>query len=577
MNPLDYSKFLREEESNVPAPHEQPPSTEGVSRAGSDYERATRYVAKVPGSLEGQRNQTLNGLAYCLCERFSDLTEDEHRMLCQRFNAKCIPPLPELEAVNTMKSAWRGCHEKGEVGSKQKPPRSKREGTGTSVGESVPCPKRAELQSTGSHLVECPYEPVDELVMPQDGILPHILQWGVKTGYGHPTVIRNHALVLIGDAAARTHYLQQADGSKLYPTLRILTFGPSGCGKTPACSPLNRIYSTLAREHDSTWCDWDDETPALLSKVFSEFPVADPRNRAVLFLHDEMKRFMSRRNDSGFRERIPFENQLFDEGTARHGTVSRGHHVATEIRVSRHGMSAPNVLERGGDAGIKHDDFTIGWIGRHMIFLVDDIGIRRSPVEDREGEKRIHEFFRDLLDRSGQVEMSITEDARAAIAEYSEPLRQGVRQIEDEDRRERIEPSATKAPYHLLRLAMVFAVSRDRPEVTAKDVEFAVRLFDIGFRQLRWWVTSRLVDDEYQARERELLRKLATAGGRATWADVRKRSRVLKKVGFLKFFLQGLQAAGLIEFEEKAVQSGKSSILITLTELGRETVREQET
>ena len=433
-----------------------------------------------------------------------------------------------------------------------------------------------EPQPTGSYLVECPYEPVDELVMPPDGILPEIVRWGVKTGHGHATVIRNHALVLIADAAARTHYFQQADGSKLFPTLRFMTFGPSGCGKTPACWRQNEIYSELARKHDPSWCSYDSDTPASLSKRFSEL-CDDPQKRAVLFLHDEMKRFMSQRNSPGFRERIPFENQLISEGIARHVTVSRGHHVATGMRFSRHGMSAPNVLERGGDAGIKHDDFAIGWIGRHMISLVDDIGIHRSPVEDREGEERFREFLHDLLSRGGQVQMSIAEDAQAVFAEYSWRLRQRVRQIEDEDMQERIEPSATKTSLHLPSLGMVFAVSCGRLEVTKEEAELAVQLFDFSFRQLKWWVTNRLVDDEYQARERELLRKLAMAGGKATWADVRKRSRILKKVGFLKPFLQGLQAAGLIEYDETTTKSGQSSVLITLLELGWETVKEEET
>ena len=128
MSPVDYDELLQKKESNVPAPPERPPSTEGVSRAGSDYEKAKKYVAKVPGSPEGQRNQVLNALAFGLCERFPGLAEDGHRQLCLEFNARCTPPLSEREAVKTLKSGWDGCHRKGLVGSKQKPPRRKRKG-----------------------------------------------------------------------------------------------------------------------------------------------------------------------------------------------------------------------------------------------------------------------------------------------------------------------------------------------------------------------------------------------------------------------------------------------------------------
>jgi len=94
----------------------------------SDYERASKYVAKVPAAGEGQRNKMLYYLGCQLLNLFPALTEGEHKELCVSYARLCSPPLPEREADPTITSAWRSMVARGRVGNKATPsmPRSQR-------------------------------------------------------------------------------------------------------------------------------------------------------------------------------------------------------------------------------------------------------------------------------------------------------------------------------------------------------------------------------------------------------------------------------------------------------------------
>lgn len=120
MSILDYDKLLAEHQKMAAGDAE--PAAAAAGDCASDLDRARKYVAKVEGVPEGQRNDVLNRLAYHLRELFPGLSRHEHRQMCLDFNARCLPALPDREAEKTIESAWQGCHEKGQVGTKWTPP-----------------------------------------------------------------------------------------------------------------------------------------------------------------------------------------------------------------------------------------------------------------------------------------------------------------------------------------------------------------------------------------------------------------------------------------------------------------------
>jgi hypothetical protein len=91
-----------------------------------DLKRAEAYLGKVPRPSEGARNTTLNELAYLLGRKFV-LDELNHRTLCFQWCATCRPPLPEGEALATIRSAWTALSAKGELGADWEPPKGRRE------------------------------------------------------------------------------------------------------------------------------------------------------------------------------------------------------------------------------------------------------------------------------------------------------------------------------------------------------------------------------------------------------------------------------------------------------------------
>ena len=313
MNPVDYDELLREEELDPPAPPERPASPEDVSRDGSDYERATRYVAKVPGVPKEQRNTTLNGLAYGLCERFPDLTEDEHRKLCLEFNARCTPPLSEREAVKTIESAWKACHRKGQVGSKQTPPRSKREGkksnaAGTPaesftppeerwpapLGEDAHCgpagkdqaatpnpsiPGDKTCESTGKNGVLSPSPPMETFNPFPLQALPKpvsdFVSAGARAMCCDPSLIALPLLAGLASAIGNTRRIALKEDWKEPCILWVAVVADSGSMKSPAQTLALRVLrqEEMQRNHESTMTLSETESGQPVKYICSDVTV----------------------------------------------------------------------------------------------------------------------------------------------------------------------------------------------------------------------------------------------------------------------------------------------------------------
>ena len=112
--------------SGAQAPAPKPPvSNTGSSKVQStEFDRARRYVAKIPPASEGERNTELNKKSFLVATRFK-LSKDEHQQVLLAYSAAFSPPLSESEAVKTINSAYSGADRQGLVGSQAPAPRRK--------------------------------------------------------------------------------------------------------------------------------------------------------------------------------------------------------------------------------------------------------------------------------------------------------------------------------------------------------------------------------------------------------------------------------------------------------------------
>lgn len=84
----------------------------------TELDRAQKYLDAIPAATEGGRNDALNGAAYAVAERFS-LSATDFEFCLTAWAARCIPPIPPVEASKTIRSAWHGASRKGAAGAKR--------------------------------------------------------------------------------------------------------------------------------------------------------------------------------------------------------------------------------------------------------------------------------------------------------------------------------------------------------------------------------------------------------------------------------------------------------------------------
>lgn len=83
------------------------PSTDQRPGGSSDnFERAVKYVAKIPGAPEGQRNSTANTVAYKIAQGFG-ITGPEGFRILSDWNLGCTPPLDDRELETVWESACK--------------------------------------------------------------------------------------------------------------------------------------------------------------------------------------------------------------------------------------------------------------------------------------------------------------------------------------------------------------------------------------------------------------------------------------------------------------------------------------
>lgn len=127
---------------------------------------AVNYLQSVPPPSNGSRNATLNQIAYAIRERFPDLDQMDFEVSMLDWCRSWPSPLPEAEAMKTIRSAWRGAQVNGAVGTKQRvysgPPRTNGYHAPTRPACPPPTPaptvKAADYSDSSPRVLPCPIE-----------------------------------------------------------------------------------------------------------------------------------------------------------------------------------------------------------------------------------------------------------------------------------------------------------------------------------------------------------------------------------------------------------------------------------
>jgi hypothetical protein len=269
MRGIDYDALLAKHE-NVTAvvPQDENEDFHGAGR--SDVERARRYIANVTGSPEGQRNDTLNRLAFHVLELFPGLTQEEHRQLLLEYNDKCSPPLPRREAESTIQSAWDGCDRKRQVGAKQTPP---------FAGTHYPKVDASSDGDTRSALAkECWPAPLPEAAF--HGLAGEIVHVIEPQSEADPAALLVQILVAFGNIIGRSAYWRVGGDLHFANLFAVLVGRSARARKGTSWGEIRRLLKII----DECWVDRRVQTglssgEGLIWAVRDPILHIDPRTR----------------------------------------------------------------------------------------------------------------------------------------------------------------------------------------------------------------------------------------------------------------------------------------------------------
>lgn len=180
-------------------------------------DRAQAYVDAIDGAGEGERNATLNGAAYRLMERF-DLGQEQLFDLVERLNARCTPPLTEVEVERVCKSAYEGAKRNGAAGSKAQPETPKMRPHFKHSKRTAPSTEAPPLDPAVAYLEAAFAE--SELV----NITPGRMIGGEERPQGKGTTLpREMWIEKIREAGGIGKVLNPGDGAGLYVCVNPLT------------------------------------------------------------------------------------------------------------------------------------------------------------------------------------------------------------------------------------------------------------------------------------------------------------------------------------------------------------------
>lgn len=312
----------------------------------------------------------------------------------------------------------------------------------------------------------------------------------------------------LGAALGRRIYFS-LDVHKVYPLLNLLLIGPSGIGKSTAMRDIavNHLIPQLP----------EDLKPNLLTgkstkEAIHQDLVVCPKS--IILASELANLFSKEKYNEGM---IPYFTDLLDLAPARVRTKSGGNMVIQRPECCVMGGSTKQWLQdmlpnNAGEGGflprflIVKEDYKFQRIADPRRHMTDE---QRAELAAQR-EKVFYDFTRLVRVNEGLIDFADYEASDAYTSWYDTFVPESGS----------LAPFAARAGAHVLRLALLLAVSCGRSNISVEDVRSAICLYSYANNRLSEIVVPLSVDGKNVVKIKEAIGNMALTG-----ADIRRAMR----------------------------------------------------
>jgi len=590
---LGEDKDTGQEEEKEDRPHSPPAHvvTDGTHLVNQAWEGIRQELAILAGALEGQRNNTLNTVAFKIATMMAAgwVSEADVRPLI--FDAARQTGLPAPEINQTINSAFSAGRQKprnipDSVLRAEEIERERQE-ISSIIYLSFE-KKQRNLEGTESYIeldngefadedtgevVSLKPEPPllriekrQEVEYPQ-GLVGEIARWIVATSrYPQPELAIGAALGIVGTVAGR----QFASPTKSATHLYTLGLAPTGRGKDHPLKSIRRILEAAGLGELSGAPDFFS-----MSAIYGHLIKTPLTICAIDEFGDFMRKVTSKRSSNNEAQIGKTLRMLWSASFDTIGTPGRAQEGSLDIVwpcLSIYAVSTPHQFY----SSLKEAALESGTLNR---FLAIDgrKGVRQCKPEITGDEvpKSITERLKAIYNSCNEVEMLWRGafDARINREEHMKMLswcpdgseqkfydfaEEVATMLEEHPQKDVFYGRAAEMA---LRIATIIAIGDGRDSVRMQDLDYGIRMAQASGKHLEEGAADFMAENENQANAQKIVRTLKAHKG---WM---KHSDLLRKIDHsirsyeLKDLLAGLCAAGQVERREvKPKAQGRASI-----------------
>lgn len=283
------------------------------------------------------------------------------------------------------------------------------------------------------------------------------------------------AMAMLGAALGRNVHFQQ-DVHRIYPLLNLLLIGPSGIGKST--SLVDMALDTLLRPLPANICPFIISGKSTKEGVHEDLMV---NNHAIIVASELANMFSKEKYNEGI---IPYFTDLLDLRPTSVRTKTGGLKVVREPSVCVVGGSTREWLQEqlptSAGAG--------GFLPRFMI-VKEDHKYQRIPDPRRALSAAKHT---ELILKREAVQLEFLRIVRTFaghgnidFSDYSASDAYGYWYQTFIPETGQLAPFAARAGVHVMRMAMLIAISCSSPEIRIQDLECALNLYDYSHKKLQ--------------------------------------------------------------------------------------------
>lgn len=283
------------------------------------------------------------------------------------------------------------------------------------------------------------------------------------------------AMSMLGAALGRSIFFQQ-DVHKIFPLMNLLLIGPSGIGKST--SLVDMALDTLLRPLPTSLCPLIITGKGTKEAIHADL-MASPH--AIIVASELANMFSKEKYNEG---QIPYFTDLLDLRSTSVRTKTGGLQVIHEPTICIVGGSTREWLQDQlpSSAGAG------GFLPRFMI-VKEDYKAQRVPDPRRALSPARH---RELEIKREQVQLEFLRLVRTFaghggidFSDYSASDAYGYWYQTFTPETGHLSPFAARAGVHVMRMAMLIAVSCSSVEIRLQDLECALKLYEYSHKKLQ--------------------------------------------------------------------------------------------